>query len=162
MEGLFLPARRVRSADASAVKQVLASVKHEQGRLDEALQLLRQSMKLWWKAPREAASWDNTELGNGHVEVDDDEEMHEDLHTPSFEFRFECAKLLIQLDETTETAVEVHTLPVEPHRPQGHLCVGQERNSVIPSLQALMLYLCLSRYRHLIENFKWLQRDTPQ
>ena len=33
----------------------------------------------------------------------------EDIARPSFEFRFECAKLLIQLDETTDTALEVGT-----------------------------------------------------
>lgn len=44
------------------------------------------------------------------MQDDDNEEaedMQEDLATPSFEFRFECAKLLIELDETTETAIEV-------------------------------------------------------
>lgn len=46
--------------------------------------------------------------GSGDTE-DEQEAMEEDLVTPSFEFRFECAKLLIELDETTETAIEVRT-----------------------------------------------------
>jgi len=38
---------------------------------------------------------------------EEEEDMEEDLATPSFEFRFECAKLLIELDETTESAIHV-------------------------------------------------------
>ena len=38
---------------------------------------------------------------------DEAEDMQQDLAAPSFEFRFECAKLLIELDETTDTAIEV-------------------------------------------------------
>lgn len=41
---------------------------------------------------------------------DNAEAMEEDLAVPSFEFRFECAKLLIQLDESTDTAIEVTPL----------------------------------------------------
>ena len=42
----------------------------------------------------------------------EEEDMDEDLATPSFEFRFECAKLLIELDETTENAIQVDSATV--------------------------------------------------
>jgi hypothetical protein len=38
--------------------------------------------------------------------VDEDEE-DDDNSMPSYEFRFECAKMLLELDDTTETAIQV-------------------------------------------------------
>lgn len=35
----------------------------------------------------------------------EDEEDEDDM--PSYEFRFECAKMLLELDDTTETAIQV-------------------------------------------------------
>ncbi len=45
----------------------------------------------------------------------EEEDMDEGLATPSFEFRFECAKLLIELDETTENAIQVPAAAVSWH-----------------------------------------------
>lgn len=40
---------------------------------------------------------------------DSDEDEDDDVdELPSFEFRFECAKLLLELDDTTTTVIQVH------------------------------------------------------
>lgn len=55
----------------------------------------------------------NPEVADGHaggaVSMSEASEASEDLQEqlPSFEFRFETAKLLIELDDTTEAAVQV-------------------------------------------------------
>lgn len=86
--------------------QALASLRYEQERPEEALDILRRSMSLWYKP----STSDNDES-------DEDEEMRsvkkhpteveEEEELPSFEFRFECAKLLLELDESTEAAIDV-------------------------------------------------------
>ena len=74
----------------AVISQALASLRVEQGRPDEALALLRQSMQLWW-----------------HDTDDPSAAAHDADQQPSYEFRFESAKLLLELDETVNTAIEV-------------------------------------------------------
>ena len=90
--------------------QALASLRYEQGRPEEALGHLRGSMKLWFRAGEEAAADGGAEEGEGAgagaaMDLESDEGDPEDL--PSYEFRFECAKLLLELDDSTETAIAV-------------------------------------------------------
>lgn len=116
--------------------QVLASLRVEQQKPEEALQQLQASMQKWYPALQKAmadqlgsdaedADEANDDL-DARDQVDDneqaddhaahgaasmmeasepDEDAEEQL--PSFEFRFETAKLLIELDDTTEAAVQV-------------------------------------------------------
>ena len=70
--------------------QALASLRVEQGRPEEALTLLRQSMALWW-----------------HDEDSPSAAADDPDRQPSYEFRFESAKLLLELDETVNMAIEV-------------------------------------------------------
>ena len=85
--------------------QVLASLRVEQQKPEEALQHLRTSMQKWFPSLQSmmADSDDSNEEEDATDEADD--EVIAPL--PSFEFRFETAKLLIELDETTEAAVQV-------------------------------------------------------
>ena len=81
--------------------QALASLRYEQGRPEEALGLLRGSMKLWFKEDAEEGE-------EGGEEAMEDEEDEGGV-LPSYEFRFECAKLLLELDDHTDTAVAVRS-----------------------------------------------------
>ena len=123
--------------------QVLASLRVEQQKPEEALQQLQASMQKWYPAlqktmaqqctsnsedadePEDAhgdaeAADNNAAAVNGDTDAADDNasmsEASEDLdeQLPSFEFRFETAKLLIELDDTTTAAVQV-ILPVVVH-----------------------------------------------
>ena len=101
--GAWLRARALacpRRADASpsARWQALASLRSLQGFPDEALALLRQSIAIWLPLAPPAAAV------NGEQE-EAPPLMGADL--PSFEFRFEAAKLLLDLDETTEVVVSI-------------------------------------------------------
>ncbi len=96
--------------------QTLASLRYEQGRPEEALSLLQDSMKLWFRgAPDDDDNEGDLQEGRyvldntlcflssfAHSFCADDGRVE-----PSFEFRFECAKLLLELDNTTETAIQV-------------------------------------------------------
>lgn len=111
--------------------QALASLRYEQGDVPEALTTLRQSISKWRAPPRTGGARDSMHADDDEDDDDDDEDMHGDgdraggaggmdvdaapeastsqaaKELPSYEFRFECAKLLIELDETTDLAVKV-------------------------------------------------------
>ena len=87
-----------------------------QGREEEALELLKASLTLWRSDGDGKAGG---ETGEGGVHGDDDEsddaphggeeidEENDPSSQPSYEFRFETAKLLLELDVTTEAAAEI-------------------------------------------------------
>lgn len=95
--------RRASEADPSSAEplQVMASLRSQQGRSEEALEALRQSIAQWRSR-------------RGGRDVDPDAEEGEDMaeehmgeYDVSFEFRFETAKLLLELDENTDEAIDV-------------------------------------------------------
>lgn len=90
--------------------QALCSLRRLQGREEDALGLLRESLALWYRPPPE----EGDEAGaNGAPAPQKVEKMEgegdddDDAAPPSYEFRFEAAKLLIELDETMDTAADV-------------------------------------------------------
>ena len=98
--------RRAAEADRASAEplQVLASLRVLQGRNDEALEALRQSMAIW-RGVRESIT-----AGDDDDTAGDDEDRateFEGEYDVSFEFRFECAKLLLELDESTDAAMDV-------------------------------------------------------
>jgi hypothetical protein len=87
---------------------VLASLKVEQQKPDEALQHLRESMQKWFPSLQRMLADSDSDKDEEEEEKDMEEDDQDlDAQLPSFEFRFETAKLLIELDETTEKAVLV-------------------------------------------------------
>ena len=75
------------------------------GRSDEALEALRQSMAIWRGVRKSTTAGDDDDDTAG-----DDEDRateFEGEYDVSFEFRFECAKLLLELDESTDAAMDV-------------------------------------------------------
>ena len=101
---------RAREADGRSAEplQCLASLRVLQGRSDEALEALRQSMAIWRHGRKGGAS-----KGDDDDDDDDDDEDDDKAdeflgeYEVSFEFRFECAKLLLELDEKTDAAINV-------------------------------------------------------
>eukprot|EP00892_Ulva_mutabilis_P010932 jgi/Ulvmu1/8210/UM041_0019.1 len=107
--------------------QVRASLQYELGDITGALRLLRESMSKWW-LPQHVG---DTEAGEGahasahpvagggsaaqsavhgvHSQQNREADPPEDcsLCTPSYEFRVECCKLLLELDDSTEVVLEV-------------------------------------------------------
>lgn len=74
--------------------QALCSLRVLQGREEEALVLLKESLQLWWD-----------EVDDN--EDNDNEEEKDESILPSYEFRFETAKLLLELDDSTATAADI-------------------------------------------------------
>lgn len=108
--------------------QCMCGLRVLQGREEEALELLKASLTLWRSDGDDKAGGETGEggeggeggeTGEGGVHGDDDEsddashageeidEENDPSSQPSYEFRFETAKLLLELDVTTETAAEI-------------------------------------------------------
>ncbi|KAL4424581.1 hypothetical protein ABPG77_009165 [Micractinium sp. CCAP 211/92] len=133
VESLLGEARQLSPASPEPL-QSLASLRQQQGKDEEALALLRQSLALWFKpAPEEsdsegegegaeakagaakkaaaAAEEEEEELGSQDTDSEgegmdfDDDGSLADL--PSYEFRFETAKLLLELDDSVDAASQV-------------------------------------------------------
>lgn len=99
--------KRAAEADRASAEplQVLASLRVLQGRNDEALEALRQSMAIWRGVRKSTTAGDDDDDTAG-----DDEDRATEFqgeYDVSFEFRFECAKLLLELDESTDAAMDV-------------------------------------------------------
>ena len=93
--------------------QAMASLRYEQGRPEEALAQLRGSMKLWFRVEEEEVG-DEEGMAEGSAAAAGRMDEAEDAAQPSYEFRFECAKLLLELDEATDTAIQVCRMQSRP------------------------------------------------
>lgn len=79
--------------------QVMASLRVEQGKPDEAMAFLQQSMALWY---------DDQPPSDADRQMSDaDGQAPDERQTPSYEFRLETVKLLLELDDTINTAYDV-------------------------------------------------------
>ena len=83
---------------------MLASLKVELQKPDEALQHLRASMQKWLPALGRMLDDPDSDADES-ASAEDGQDTEAQL--PSFEFRFETAKLLVELDESTVAAVQV-------------------------------------------------------
>jgi hypothetical protein len=99
--------------------QALASLRVEQGRPDEALAALQQSMALWYvphpdsTQGKEAAAANAANGGRSGAKQGATGKQRAGLtaeELPSYEFRLETVKLLLELEDTIETAAEVRKL----------------------------------------------------
>ncbi|KAL3136730.1 hypothetical protein ABBQ38_005447 [Trebouxia sp. C0009 RCD-2024] len=95
--------------DSPEPLQVLASLRVEQQQPEEALQHLRTSMQKWFPSLQSMMAESDAHSRDSNEEDDVTDEADDEVTAPlpSFEFRFETAKLLIELDETTEAAVQI-------------------------------------------------------
>ena len=100
--------RRAAEADRRSAEplQVRASLRVLQGRSDEALEALRQSMAIW-RRDRKGGKGDDDDTAGDEIDEERFATEHEGEYDVSFEFRFECAKLLLELDESTDAAMDV-------------------------------------------------------
>jgi hypothetical protein len=98
--------------------QALASLRVEQGRPDEALAALQQSMALWYvphpdsTQGKEAAAANTADAAKSGAKQGASGKQRASLtadELPSYEFRLETVKLLLELEDTIETAAEVHS-----------------------------------------------------
>ena len=82
--------------------QVLASLRVEQGKVEEARQALGKSLEFWLRR--------GVGEGEDGMDVDDDDladASSQPPPLPSFEFRFETAKLIMELEESAEKAIDI-------------------------------------------------------
>ena len=100
---LLLEAERADPASPEP-ELVIASLCVELGKAEEARMALRRSMAVWRRQGADADDADATNDGGG---ADDAMVDGDAAATPSYEFRFETAKLALELEEGTETAVDI-------------------------------------------------------
>ena len=94
--------RRAAESDPRSAEplQVLASLRSQQGRAEEALEALRRSVATW-RSRRGGRDVDpDADLDDDADEDRADEHLGE--YEVSYEFRFETAKLLLELDESVD------------------------------------------------------------
>lgn len=111
-------ARMLEEAQASSPQspepaQVKASLLVEVGgREEEARAALRHSMSLWYVRPESLCGGDQDEQGGG-MEVDGrdgtgaESHLREGCAPPSFEFRFETAKLIMELEDDARDSLAI-------------------------------------------------------